>query len=171
MKNSLILVFLFILLSCKEESKQPLRFADVDTSSNEIIHLTDGEDIYYSMEDLLAMHEGKVVYVHFWNSFTSKDKMRSVELLEKKYADKDFVILNIGTDTAMMPFEMHLEITTLENNYLARNFEQAAFFKEREFYVIPRYMLYDKQGNLLDDNAMSPDNPDLDTTLQTLLDQ
>lgn len=171
MKNLFLLSILLLLVSCKQEPVKQLKYADVDTSTNEVIHLTDADDYYFSLEDVVEMNKGKVIYVNFFNSFTEVELMRAVEALEKKYDSNDFVIVNIITDTAMLPFENHLQKTTLQHNYIVRNFPQANFFSERNFQVIPRYMIYDTEGKLLDDNALRPDNSNLDMTIETLLNQ
>lgn len=169
MKTISLLTLIILFCSCKQEPEKPLRYADVDTSSNEVVHLTDPDDIYYSLDDLIAQNEGKIIYVYFWHSGVPKEFMRAVEQLENKMDPDNFVILNIGTDDIMSPFENHLNITTLKHNYLARNFPEADFYQENNFIEIPKYMIYDRAGNLIDNNAMSPDNENLEETLNVLI--
>ena len=171
MKTLFIFASLLLLISCKPEPKKQLQYADVNTSSNEVVHLTDAADAYFSMEEVVEMNKGKVIYVNFFNSFTPVELMRAVEALEKKFDAKDFVIVNIITDTAMLPFENHVAKTTLQHNYLARNFPEAQFYTDHDFQTIPRYMIYGKEGQVLDDNAMRPDEVLLESTLQTLINQ
>ncbi len=171
MKNYFLLAFLFILLSCKEESKQPLKYADVDTSSNEALHLTDRDDTYYSFESLIEANKGKVLYVFFFNTVTQVEVMRSIESLEKQLDPEKFTILTIMTDTAMSSFKNHLSITTLKHNYLVRNFPDSKFFTKYNFISIPRSMIFDVNGKAIDENAMLPDDINLKPTLENLISQ
>lgn len=172
MKYILSLLMCLSLLSCDQNSKQ-LKYADVDTSSNEVLHLTDIEDNYFTLDDLIELNKGKVIFLHIWNSSApiSMELMPAVEKLEKEFEGKDLVVINIGTDAVMLPFENHLSITTLKNNYLARDFEKAVFFSDNEITRLPRYMIFDKKGNLIDNNAMSPDKEILVPTLENIIAQ
>ena len=159
-----------LAVSCQQKQEKQ-RYADVDTSSNEVLHLTDPDDFYYSLEDLVEAHPDKFVYVHFWNSYETnfKETMRAMEKLEKDFKGKDLVILNICLEPVMRPFLTHLDITVLENNYIARNFPEATFFDTYDFIGLPRFMIYDRKGKLIDQNAMSPLNENLEPTLQALI--
>ncbi|PRP67659.1 TlpA family protein disulfide reductase [Nonlabens agnitus] len=173
MKNLLFLTLLALMVSCKEGPQKPLRYADVDTSSKDVLHLTDPDDYYYSLEDLIEASQGKVVYVNFWASyeFGFKESMRALEKLEKEMPKENFKIINICLDAVMLPFEQHLRITTLEHNYIARGFEDSNFAEEYDFVALPRFMLYDRKGKLIDNNAMAPTNENLESTLQLLIEQ
>jgi|GEM_PF-4517383 len=171
MKNILLFIFLLLLISCKQEPKKPLRYADVDTSSNSIVHLTDAEDTYYSLENILAANKGKVIYLNFFNSLTASDLLKATENLENKFDSEQFTVINISTDTAILPFEEHLKITTLEHNYLARNFPGADFYALQDFRSIPQYMIYNKSGELMDNHALFPNDPNLEPTLHALINQ
>lgn len=171
MKNLAPLILLLLMVSCKTEPKKQLKYADVDTTSNSVVHLTDADDYYNSLEDLLKNNRGKIIYINFFNSLTPVDLMRGAESLEQKFSPDDFVILNINTDTAMFPFRDHLKITTMKYNYLARNFPQADFYATPGFQKVPHYMIYDMDGTLLDDNALNPADPNLEPTLQNLIHQ
>jgi hypothetical protein len=171
MKNLAFLVLLVMTVSCKPEPKKQLKYADVDTTSNAVVHLTDADDYYYSLTDLLVINKGKIIYINFFNSITPTDFMRGAESLDKKFSPDDFVILNISTDKAMFTFQDHLSITTMKHNYLARNFPQADFYTTTRFQQIPHYMIYDRDGTLLDNSALNPTNPNLKPTVQTLINQ
>lgn len=170
MKNISFIVLLLLVISCSKKSEN-LKYADVDTSSNEVLHLTDKEDYYYSFEEMISKNKGNLIYVEFWSSSSlyAMDLMRPLEKLEKDFEGKEFIIVSINVDLIMMPFEKHLSITTLKNNYLARNFPKASFFEDHNFEGLPRFMLFDKNGKIIDSNAMAPDNENLAETLKVLL--
>lgn len=171
MKNLSLLIVLLILTSCKEKVQEPKLYADVDSTSNQVVHLTNADDIYYSLESAIAQNEGKIVYVNFFDSTTDVTLMRGVETIYKELDKNKFAIVNIMTDPSMMRFENHLNITIMPQNFLARNFPEADFYLENDFKIIPRYMIYDKNGKLIDNNAMRPDNDNLLSTLQLLISQ
>ncbi len=169
MKKLSIIYLLLLVISCKNETT-PLRYADVAEFSNDVVHLTDASDFYYPLHEILEKHKGNIIYVNYWNSYTpySIDLMPALEQLEDALSGQAFTIINISTDKAMAPFKRHLKITTLDNNYLARNYDDSNFFKEKQI-ITPRFMIYDKDGKLIDDNAMRPDNDNLKETLEVLI--
>ncbi len=169
MKKNILLLLSIITISC-QQTPEKLRYADVERFDNNKIHLTDVEDYYFTLEQILKERRGDLVYVNYWNSYTpySIELMPALEQLEKEFEGKPFSIINISTDLAMDPFKRHLKISTLKNNYLARNFQNSSFFEEKQI-ITPRFMLYDKDGNLLDDNAMRPDNENLKETIELLI--
>ncbi|WP_194851495.1 TlpA family protein disulfide reductase [Nonlabens antarcticus] len=171
MKNLIFLSAIILFVSCKQEPQKPLKYADVDTSSNEVVHLTDGDDTYYTLTELIDENKGKIIYLNFFHSFVPKEIMRATEALEKSMDSTEFIILNISTEAAMDPFQNHLKITTLKHNYITRNFPEATFYQTHKIQAIPRYMIYDRSGKLIDDYALGTDDERLQPILEALINQ
>jgi thiol-disulfide isomerase/thioredoxin len=178
MRNIVVLFSILFLISCgektaqKSEEKQQIKFAEADISSNEIVHLTDLEDNYYSLDQILADHKGKIIYLDVWASWCAPCKvmMPYSEKLQEKYKDKEVVFLFVSIDQDIRKWEQSAKsFNLIENSFLARNYPKAKLFQDNNVSSIPRYMLFDKNGRLVDDNARRPSEKDLETTIDAFL--
>jgi hypothetical protein len=165
-------IFLFILIavaSCKQEKPTSPKYADVDTSSNEVVHLTDMDDNYYSLEQLLDQYPGQLKYVHFWSRLSGDkvDRIEAMQKLEERYKG-DLIAIHICLDRNNSYWKNLSQNVPFKNNFLARNYPQASFYEENNFYDPPRMMLYGRDNQIIDDNAMLPSNPDLTNVLDQL---
>jgi len=90
--------------------------------------------------------------------------------LQEKYKDKDVTFVFISIDQDPGKWERSARnFDLIENSFLARNYPQAKLFQDNNVSSIPRYMLFDKNGRLIDDNARRPSDKDLETTIDGFL--
>ena len=178
MRTIIILLAAVLMTSCgektaqKSEEKQQITFAEADISSNEIVHLTDFEDNYYNLDQILEENKGKLVYLDIWASWCGpcKAMMPYSEKLQEKYKKKDITFLFISIDQDTGKWERSAkQFNLIDNSFLARNYPKAKLFQDNNVSSIPRYMLFDKNGRLVDDNARRPSEKDLETTIDGFL--
>lgn len=158
------IILTLIIISCKQEVEPVVeeisqRYVDVDTSSNEVVHLSDLEDNYHSLQEVIDGHKGKVIYMDIWASWCGpcKAEMPASHKLQEKYKDSDVIFLYVSIDRNNKAWETSAQQFQLtENSYLARNYPKAKLFQTNNVRTIPRYMLFDKKGKLVDSDASRP---------------
>ena len=177
MRFTAFLLLTLLVVSCKEKVEPVVentakRFADVDTTSNEVVHMSDLEDNYHSLQDVVASHKGKLVYMDIWASWCGpcKAEMPASHQLQEKYKDKDVEFIYVSIDRNNKAWESATQQFQLtENSYLARNYPKAKLFQTNNVSSIPRYMLFDKNGRLVDSNASRPSSTRISEVIDAFL--
>jgi thiol-disulfide isomerase/thioredoxin len=132
-------------------------------NENSTVFLSDLNTQKQTLENVISSSKGKVVYVDFWASWCMpcRAAMPVSRTLQKKFKDKAvvFVFISIDNDFEKWKNASQKEKLT-ENPYslIALNYPNANFFKDLQLESIPRYLIYDKAGKLVQKNAPSPES-------------
>jgi thiol-disulfide isomerase/thioredoxin len=179
MKYFYLLLLITVFVACKEPvetaaSTTPVTraFMDVDTTSNEVVHMNDLNDNYHSLEDVIASNKGKVIYLDIWASWCGpcKAQMPASHKLQETYKNKDVVFLYVSIDRNNRAWEASAkQFDLMQDSYLARNYPKAKLFQKHNVSSIPRYMLFDENGRLIDSNANRPSSALITTNIEQLL--
>lgn len=146
---------------------------DKNKNSKEVL-LFDRNKEEKVLKEVVGNYKGKVVYVDFWASWCApcRAAMPSSLLLHEEYKNKqvEFVYISIDNDIVnWQKASIKEKLLPLQNNFLTINYPQASLFKELVLKTIPRYIIFDKNGHLVDDNAPSPDSKDVKVELDKYL--
>ncbi len=109
----------------------------------------------------LSDFKGKVVYLDFWGVGCAPcryDIENYVPKLHEKYHDKEIVFINICVDVNEGFWKKTLSEIKLDGvNLLAEGWKKNQVCKDYNINGVPHYMLIDKDGKFVDNNAPRPD--------------
>lgn len=135
---------------------------ELDPENDLMLVSTTQETLTYN--ELIAKHQGKLVYVDFWASWC-RPCLKEIPLLmaiEKEYADKEIVFIRISKDkenTAWIRTCEKYEIA--DNSYLVKNPYNSRQLERMKIDYIPHYLLYDQNGDMIQGYAPRPSDPEL----------
>lgn len=123
-----------------------------------------------SIRDILDHHKGKVVVLDFWAGWC-RDCLKAfpkTKELENQNPNIDFVFLSLersreGFDKSLDKFEMKDK----ENYWFASGWKND-FNNYIDLNWIPRYIVVDQKSNIAKYYAISPDDPEIQSTIDKL---
>jgi thiol-disulfide isomerase/thioredoxin len=133
--------------------------------------LIDTYNTIRNLDTILLNNKGKYIYIDFWASWCAPciAEMPKSKALSDKYQDRiSFIYLSIDNDTG--PWLQSIERFKLQSfqNFLLSDGILILHGKKIPIKSIPRYMLIDSAGNLIDDNAPRPSSKEIHEIFNTL---
>lgn len=122
------------------------------------------------LEDIIKSCKGKIIYVDFWASWCSpcRTLMKESRKIHKEYADKIiFIYISIDENYAAWQQAVRDELLEVEYAFLAP--KGSEILKKYNVKPIPRYLLFDQDGRIVNDNAPRPDDIALKNSIISLL--
>ncbi|MDN5285036.1 MAG: trxA [Mucilaginibacter sp.] len=114
----------------------------------------------YSWNEFLEENKGNIVYLDFWASWCvpCRKAFPDSRQLEKIFKDKKvrFVFISIDNNEASWKKAMLEEHIDSSRSYLLSDEKNSAISKRFAISSIPRYMIIDKNGVVVDDNTLNP---------------
>ncbi len=125
-----------------------------------------------SLEELLDQNRGKYVLLDFWTSWCApcREEIQPMKRLMQDYSKENITFLTISLDRETQPWKKAVIASNLDikTNYLMVNPNKSAFVEKYDIHSIPRYILIDKEGNIINLEAPTPSDPKLRQELKEL---
>lgn len=146
---------------------------NLSADANQLL-LKDIQDNQINFQQLLKKHKGKVIYIDFWASWCvpCRKEMKPATELRKLYKGKDVVFVYLAyndTESSWEKAAREEELSTIETNYFILNSKNSKILKNLNLELIPRYIIIDRNGSLVEMNAPRPSDKNIKTTLNKYL--
>lgn len=143
-----------------------------DDGNGVMINLQEPEYAEMSFQDILDKYKGKVVYIDFWASWCGpcKKQMPYSAKIKKQLDGKDVVFLYISSDRNENAWRNAVAAMNIKGeNYRTSAKVWNEYNDLFDVKYIPRYVLIDKNGQVINDNAKRPSDPAIITDIESLL--
>lgn len=117
-------------------------------------------------------YEGKYVYIDVWATWCVPcvKQLPYLEQLKKTYEGKPIAFISVSTDKSRTTWEKFLVKHGLNaDQYISASGSKKTILDTYQVKNIPRFMLIDKEGNMITTNADLPSDPALNMLLKKLL--
>jgi thiol-disulfide isomerase/thioredoxin len=124
------------------------------------------------LQDVVKKNKGKVIYIDFWASWCAPciRAIPSSKALSAKYKD-DVVFIYISKDENNAFWKKAAAKYELmdDRSFLIENLHSSKFIEDLQIQAIPRYLIYDRAGKLLYQNAPGPDSAEIEAIFKKLI--
>ena len=120
----------------------------------------------YSLKDF----KGQYVFIDIWatHCFPCKEEIPYLEEIQEKLKKKNIAFICIATDLDKDEWIKFIEEKALKGTQLIMDRKWISFMHSYDVATIPRYILLDKEGKIINLNMPRPSNPQCMKILKSL---
>lgn len=146
---------------------------NLSADANQLL-LKDLQGKSLNFNQMLEANQGKVIYIDFWASWCvpCREEMEPAAALREQYKGKDVVFVYLAykdTETSWKKAAEQEGLKELSTNYFIVNPKNSKMLELIKLELIPRYILFDKYGKLVEMNAPRPSSKEITATLNSYL--
>ena len=152
--------------------QEKFSFGLIDTEGENDLMLSSYEGKELSYQELLTKHAGKVVYVDFWSTSCRPclTEMPASDSLKAELEREEIVFVHISLEPNQDSWKRGCDKFSLEKeSYLIQNKFTSAEFEKMGIDWIPHYLIYDRNGVLVEPHAPRPSEERSADVLRTYL--
>ena len=113
-----------------------------------------------SLENLISKHKGKLIIFDFWATWCApcREEMPYFKKLIQKYPEDKVVFLSISVERETQVWQKFVMADNfkINNNYLMVDQAKSLFINQYEINSIPRYIVIDQKGKIIDTDCPKP---------------
>ena len=115
-----------------------------------------------------------MIYVDFWASWCvpCREEMAPSAKLREQYKGKDVLFLYLAYKDTESSWKKAVEqegMSGISSNFFITNSKNSRVLEKIKLELIPRYLIFDKQGNLVEMNAPRPSDKGITKTIDKYL--
>jgi thiol-disulfide isomerase/thioredoxin len=143
----------------------------IDNEDNGKTILLNKKGKKFSLQELIRNKKPKLVYVIFEASWCSpcKQIQEDVENLKSIYKDNSITFLNISIEKDFDKWFHYVKDRGIEDSFYLENYFTSNLIKENHVNFIPRFILLDSIGNIIDPEVISPKDQNINKYLNNHL--
>ncbi|MBS1737271.1 MAG: TlpA family protein disulfide reductase [Bacteroidetes bacterium] len=123
---------------------------------------------------LIEKHRGKMIYIDIWASWClpCRKELPNTKKLSQNYKAEQLSVIYISTDQKFSAWQnaAKSEHINTENSFIINDFENSELNKKFNIASLPRHLLIDKNGNIIDEHAPGPGSAELKKMIDRYLD-
>ncbi len=118
----------------------------------------------------LSLYKGKYIYIDVWATWCQpcKEEYPFLTKLAKEYSEEDLVILSISIDKEFDTWTKYLNKNKLDGAHLYTGAD-SEFVQFYDVGAIPRFILIDRDGKVVNSDEIRPSNSELKNYLDKLI--
>jgi len=137
-----------------------------------MVNLNDSIYAGITFDSIINSYKGKVIYLDFWASWCRpcKNEMPYSLKMQQYFKGKDIVFLYLSSDRNPKAWETAIDQLKLTGeNYLVNGRVHNEYNQLFNVKYIPRYVLINKDGNVVEENAKRPSSSEIIIDIEKLL--
>lgn len=145
---------------------------NVNSNGDDLRTINSTRDL--SLPSLLKTSKGKILYIDIWASWCAPCRavMSDAKKLQAEFSSKTITYIYLSVDENYSNWKNAAvkDIPTdYPFSYLLINPKQSSFLKQMNVTSLPRYIIFDKQGKMINNNAPGPDTKEIRTILEGMM--